>query len=241
MGDEIAGGEKKREIADRMKSMITQREISINQKYLPVYTVPDCINYYFTSNHPDAFFMEDTDRRFFVHQVKGEPKDANFYRDYTDWLRSGGQSALFQYLLEQVGCADFNPQGHAYQTASKREMIELGRSDLGAWVAVLREQPDSLLTVAGAAQPWTLWTTNELLRAYDPAQQGRVTANGLARELSRAGFQKVYKGMPVVTSRGPQKLWAVRGDIPHLLNGASGPWLAALYEKERRTEKGAKF
>jgi len=58
MGTEIctgsARGERKRETADYVKSLITQPRIRVNTKFLPQYNVPDCGNYYFTSNHPDA-------------------------------------------------------------------------------------------------------------------------------------------------------------------------------------------
>ena len=83
MGDEITGGEQKRDIADRMKSTITQKEIRINAKYVPSYTVPDRINYFFTSNHADAFFVEDTDRRYFVHQITADPKPMEGFETIT--------------------------------------------------------------------------------------------------------------------------------------------------------------
>jgi hypothetical protein len=31
------------------------------------------VNYYLTSNHADALFLEDEDRRFFVHEVMVNP------------------------------------------------------------------------------------------------------------------------------------------------------------------------
>jgi hypothetical protein len=68
LGDEISGSDKRAE-ADMMKAMITQEEVNINIKYIPQFSIPDCVNYYLTSNHADALFLEDEDRRFFVHEV----------------------------------------------------------------------------------------------------------------------------------------------------------------------------
>lgn len=231
MGDEITGGDK-RNTADRMKSMITQKQLRLNPKYVPSYTVPDCINYYFTSNHPDAFFLEDNDRRFFIHEVRAKPLDNAFYKDYLDWLNNrGGAAALFYHLL-RLDCAEFDPQGHAPVTASKMEMIDTGRSDLGAWAAALREDPDRVLQVAGKQLPYKLWTTTELHTLYDPQGQSRVTVNGLARELRRAGFYKVYSGMSVLTQvAGRQRLWAIRD--ADVLMKMRGPAIAELYDKER--------
>ena len=233
VGDEITGGDK-RNSADRMKSMITQRLLRLNPKYIPSYTVPDRINYYFTSNHPDAFFLEDTDRRFFIHEVRSKPHEGTFYRDYVRWLdEEGGAEHLFHYLL-QLDCNDFDPQGHAPSTSSKTEMIANGRSDLGTWVANLRENPDQYLVVAGKPMPYSMWSTEELRRMYDPDDKTRVTANGLAREMRRAGFVKVNDGMGVMTAtNGQQRLWAVR--FPERLLKLSGVPLGQVYDKERGT------
>src|SRR5690606_17830809 len=96
MGDDITGSDKRHD-ADILKTLITQQELRINPKYVSSYVVPDCINYFFTSNQPDAFFLEDDDRRFFVHEVKVGPLPEEFYMDYELWLHTGGAAAVFHY------------------------------------------------------------------------------------------------------------------------------------------------
>jgi hypothetical protein len=231
MGDEIAGGDK-RGVADRMKSIITQRQVRINAKYVPVYTIPDCVNYYFTSNHPDAFFLEDSDRRFFVHEVGSPPQPHSFYRRYAQWLfKEGGAAALFYHLLN-LPLGDFKPEVRAPVTSSKSEMIEDGRSDVAAWVANLRENADRVLLIGGKPVNWKLWTTSELFTLFDPTGTGRVTRNGLGRELRRAGFKRVFRSQPIPTeSFGMQRLWAIRDAQRMLQMDSAG--LRKYYEKER--------
>lgn len=230
MGDEITGGDK-RGSADRMKSMITQRQLRLNPKYVPSYTVPDCINYFFTSNHPDSFFLEDTDRRFAIFEIVGAPLPSEFYDAYLRWLdHEGGKEALFHHLLT-LDVSDFNPSGHAPRTSAKEDMIESGRSDLAMWVAALQEAPDSVLRLGDVVIDRALWTTSELHAVYDPEKRGRVTVNGLSRELKRAGVLKAYKGMPVPTSQGPQKLWIIRDK--ERLERLNGPALSKIFEQER--------
>lgn len=230
MGDEITGGDK-RNTADRMKSMITQKQLRLNPKYVPSYTVPDSINYYFTSNHPDAFFLEDTDRRFFIHEVKGKPLDTEYYKRYLGWLNAAGASSLFNYLLN-LDCSNFDPQGHAPATQSKQEMIETGRSDIATWVANLREDTDRVLRIGDKTLAYSLFTSEELRQIYDPANQSRVTTNGLAREMRRAGFTKVYDGMGVLTKvRGRQRLWAIR-NVDKLMKMGSVQ-LGEVFDNER--------
>ena len=46
MGDDVTGSDKRAD-ADFLKKLITQKELRVNVKYLPAYTVKDCINYFF--------------------------------------------------------------------------------------------------------------------------------------------------------------------------------------------------
>lgn len=230
MGDEITGGDK-RGIADRMKGMITQQKLRLNPKYVPSYEVPDCINYYFTSNHPDSFFLEDDDRRFFIHEVKGNPLSGAFYDEYDKWMRSSaGPSALFEHLLK-LPLKGFEPKGHAPVTDAKREMIDNGRSDLGAWVAMLRDDPDTILRMDNQVLRFDLYRSEDLLSLYDPQGKGRVTANGMARELRRAGFKRPAGNSGVRTSHGQVRLWTVRNEEKYLTMPQTE--LGLCYDRER--------
>jgi hypothetical protein len=210
IGDEVTGSDRRAE-ADRLKGLITQEFIRINAKYVPSFTLPDCVNYYFTSNHPDAFFLEDTDRRFFIHEIIGSPMSAEFYARYDAWLRGDGPAFLFDHLLN-LDLGDFNPRAPAITTTAKKQMIVDNKSDLGMWVHLLREDPTAALRPLGdaAAVAVEVVTPDLLFRAYDPEKATNVTINGLARELKRAGFRQVNVGVPVKTSAGLKRMYAIR-------------------------------
>lgn len=200
MGDDVTGSNKRGD-ADILKKMVTQRELRVNAKYIPSYIVPDCINFYFTSNHPDAFFLEDDDRRFFVHEVLQPPLPESFYVEYMMWLDSGGAAHVFDWLMKR-DLSEFNPAAHAFSTAAKRRMISDVKSDLGAWVEQLRQYPDQVLKLdGGMTLPGDLFTAKQLLQLFDPFLRTGTTANGLAREMKRAGFAQVCEGKGV---RGPE-------------------------------------
>lgn len=186
MGDEISGSDRRAD-SDRLKSMITGRQVRVSSKYVREYTVPAVANFFFTSNHPDAFFLEDTDRRFFVHEVVAPPLPESFYvGEYDPWYRSAaGQAALLDRLL-RLDLSGFSPDGPALETASKREMIEDNKSDLAAWVLRLRREPEQLLRECGMPPDAPLLTAAQLLAMYDPSGSKRVTANGMGRELKRS-------------------------------------------------------
>jgi hypothetical protein len=235
MGDEISGGDK-RGTSDRLKSFITQQQLRINQKYVPVYTVPDRINYLFTSNHPDAHYLEDDDRRNFIHEVKaGNLSEHWFSTIYDPWYKSKeGAGALFHYLLN-LDLDGFTGKSPALMTTAKKDMIAVGRSDLADWVSRLKESPDDILRVGDETLKYSLWRAEELMSLYDPEGRGKVTINGLARELRRQGFERLYKGQPVHVEGGSRtaRLWAIR-NRDKLTAITHGQKLGEMYDKERR-------
>lgn len=183
-----------RHIAGKIRKKITQRENQINEKYSPVYSVPDCINYLMTSNIPDALCIEDTDRRIFVNEVVVGKLPREFYQEYDRWLKNEGPSHLFYYLLN-LDLGDFNPNESAFVTSSKRRMIQDVKSDLSSWCAWLKDSPDQVLSHGGIKYERDLWSSHELLRIYDPTEKKpRINAVVLGREMSRTGFRQVLNG-----------------------------------------------
>lgn len=208
MGDDVTGSNKRQD-NDVLKKLITQRELRVNTKFMPEYVVPDVVNYYFTSNHPDAFFLEDDDRRFFIHEVLTTPMDEDFYMEYMLWLDTTGPAALFHYFLH-MDLGDFNPSAPARRTIAKEQMTADTRSDLGDWVFKLRSDPESVLKVGEMTVPGDLFTTAELLQLYDPGEGRKVTANGLGRELRRAGVPRANRGQPIRGPKGADRYYILR-------------------------------
>lgn len=209
MGDDVTGSTQRQD-ADLLKKMITQNELRINTKYIPSYTVPDCVNYYFTANHPDSFFLEDDDRRFFIHEVLVVPLDEAFYAEYDLWLNSTGPAAVFDWLLK-LDLGDFNPAAPAFRTMARERMITGMQSDLATWVRGLIATPEVILKLGDIAIEKDLFSSKELLQLYDPTNRTNVTANGVARELARAGIRQALGGKPVRLADGQQmRLFIIR-------------------------------
>lgn len=208
LGDDISGSDKRHD-ADILKTMITQQKVRINIKHVPSYEVPDCMNYLWTSNHADSFFLEDDDRRFDIHEVTGEPLSPEFFDAYYKWLDGEGAPALFHHLLN-LDLGDFSATARAPLTPSKRRMIYDTKSDVAEWCARLMENPDAFLRTGDIVVERALWTSRELLAIYDPVSRTRVTANGLARELKKAGGLPVAGGQPVRVGDDQDRYLAVR-------------------------------
>jgi Domain of unknown function (DUF3854)/Family of unknown function (DUF5906) len=204
LADDITGSHN-RKLANRLKTMITQKYLKINPKYVPRYSVPDCINYYFTSNDPDAFFLDDGDRRYFIHEVVAARIDHVFRDAYTKWRDSeDGMPALFHHLLN-LDLTGFDPQSEPFRTRAKNEMTSLTKSDISHWVAEMKVSPEKTLKLKG-----DLYTAAELLSLYDPNSSTRVTVNGVARELKKAGFRSPTNSPVTMTKFGGVRLYVVR-------------------------------
>ena len=57
---------------DRLKTVITEKTIRINEKYIKHYTCDNVANFIFISNNPVPILIEDNDRRFVVTETSNE-------------------------------------------------------------------------------------------------------------------------------------------------------------------------
>lgn len=211
LGDEITGKDN-RQYMNKLKRLITKQEMSINIKFVPQFSLPNCMNFMFTSNHGDSFFLEDKDRRFFVNEVVGDPLPDEFYEEYDEWYKGEGASHLMHWLLERKISKDFNPNAKPPRTAAKERMISATKGDLGAWVQELKEFPEQVLNMNGMKHTRDLFSSRELLQIYEAQNaNSRVTAVGLGRKLSEAGFRQVHSGQPLTGRDGRmERFFAVR-------------------------------
>lgn len=208
LADDITGSTNRR-LANRLKTMITQKELRLDPKFIPSYSVRDCINYYFTSNDPDALFLDDGDRRFFIHEVFAGKLSVEQRQEFVAWMDStAGIEALAWHLLN-LDMTGFDPRAEAMETSSKREMKTIAKSELGVWVARLKEDPVRTLNGHGE-KLGELMTADELHMIFDPMGDKRASANALAREMKRAGFFYPCGDTPLKTAEGFRRAYAVQ-------------------------------
>jgi hypothetical protein len=210
LGDDITGTNN-RQIANALKTMITRERIEINIKHIQEYFTRDCINYYFTSNSPDAFLLDENDRRFFIHEMTGVPLSDEFYSEFDAWRKSEkGRRALMHYFMYEVDCRGFNPTARAPMTDAKAEMIGLTRTDLESWLIGVREDPEPICRRFGNSD---LITVAELRALYDPQDHHKVTFVTFARKLKEVGIPRVD---PTDKPPGTQVRIAPNGDLVRL-------------------------
>lgn len=184
-GDDITG-QASRKLANRLKVMVTSETLTINEKYINPYTLRDCINYMFTSNHADAFYMEEGDRRYFIHEVVADRLPPEFYRPYDAWRRSTEGRQALMYHLMNLDLSDFDPMAPAMETTSKIEMIENTRTDIEDLIIGLREEADEYLRKLGGGD---LITSKELMAMIDNERINEVTVGKKMKEYGIAALR----------------------------------------------------
>lgn len=211
LGDEITGKDN-RAYMNVLKRLITKSVVDINIKYIPQYSLPNAMNFLFTSQHGDSFFLEDKDRRFLVVEVTGDPLPESFYKEYDKWYKGDGASHLMDWLLRRKISEDFNPNAPAPRTLAKERMISATKGEASAWVQELIMFPDQILRIGEMRHTRDLFSSRELLELFRRDHPDtRLTAVGLGRQLGNAGLPQAYGGQPLQGPSGRmERFFAVR-------------------------------
>lgn len=184
IADEVSSADK-RSTADRVKGWITATENNINVKNTAKYSEPNLIKYVFLSNHPDAVYLNDKDRRFFVSEAPDKKLPDEIRKNFVNWVKSGGKAALLDYLLSQ-DTSQFDPTAPAPMSQSKMGMLDSNKSDLEQWVenALLKAQ----------AKNHDLISTEDLAAHYNfGSRPTKCSGKTVATILKRMGYKKLAK------------------------------------------------
>lgn len=197
----------RRDNAARMKTLITQESFKVNIKYVANYSLPDAINYYITSNSPDAILMDEFDRRFFINRTPEQVKAKKWYDRFTSWRRDGKSAeALLHYLLA-LPLGDFDRYSRPPHNEAKANMQTNARPDHEQWVLDMRDCPDEFLRFDTTVLPSDLYQASELHQLYTRSNgNGRITINAISSALHKATIEQRSVNVKGATKR----LFAIR-------------------------------
>ena len=109
------------EVANRLKPVITEPTLRIEEKYGTPYSIPNHLNLICFTNHRDALRIENGDRRWLVIFSPAKPGEQAYYDRLFERIASeDGPAAVKHALLERR--VTINPKGRAPQTGAKEEM-----------------------------------------------------------------------------------------------------------------------
>lgn len=118
-------------ILNRLKPLITNDRVAIQQKKVDQRTGDNCANFLIFSNYKDAITKTKTDRRYCVFYTAQQSVEdlANcgmteqYFVELFDWLESGGYEIVADYLATRA--VNVNVMGRAPETSSTRVAMKV--------------------------------------------------------------------------------------------------------------------
>lgn len=130
-------GQRRKEFMNHLKALITADRIRINEKYTPVYEIPNRTNLMLLTNYKYSLLLDPDDRRFFVaySPISRDDLPQGYFDRLYDWVYTNeGAAALMQHLGDkeeyQVDGEDFNVNKAPPMTQAKIDTIEMSRPDV---------------------------------------------------------------------------------------------------------------
>jgi hypothetical protein len=212
IGDEVSSSNRRQD-ADRLKGLITGTTIYINEKNQPAREVANLVNFIFSSNHGDAMFMDDNDRRFNVFEITAGRLPIEMAKEFVAWRDNVGLSALLNFFLS-YDISAFDPKAPALMTIAKQQMVNSNQSDLEMWLG------DVIASGAGQLFGREIATSHEVAKRYNNDTGNRASAKAVAGASKRLGaYQRTNqvristnKKLRVIAFENP-KAWEQRPEI----------------------------
>lgn len=128
--DEInEGGNQSYRHAQTLRQIVTAEHREINPKYGRMRVEWNAARWLLFSNHTGAIPLGDDDRRFYVVDHDGPPRDAAYYKRLYDVLDEPQLIASVAEFLKRRDIARFNPGERPPTTAAKAALIKLNQSE----------------------------------------------------------------------------------------------------------------
>jgi hypothetical protein len=125
------------ELANKLKPILTQEVIRINEKHKRVYQVRNLASFFCTTNFDDPIYIEEGDRRWWFYRSPAEPLAPDYYYELERWtVQNAG--AIKAHLLS-VDISEFNPNAAPPITKDKQRLI---RASLPPVEWLLKERRD---------------------------------------------------------------------------------------------------
>jgi len=204
---------------DRIKSMVTEPYISIEEKHQPIRVIRSFHRFIAASNHEHFVQVDDDDRRNFILRVSSRYKQNEVYfARLFNQIHSDDAVAAFMYALLRVDLNGFNAR-QAPKTAehSEQRMLSLARFER-YWFQLLwsGELPDFDAYVKGWADGQFIPTAKLASAANksDPtsSRHRSITPQEVSKEITRLCPSAAHTRKSLSRFEGPQRGY----DLPAL-------------------------
>lgn len=219
IAEEVNGLDPKHDGA-RLKGFVTLPKVSINEKYVPAYSLPNLARFIFCSNTRVPVFLDPDDRRYAICKTIAQNKiPSSIGTAIKKWVVEEDGAGNIRNYLERFDIADFNPAQRPPLSDDKLEVIENSRTSLQSWATELMSDEDRPSLALG----------KELAFVCKEELDSTPTLKALHNALKDAGAIQLPRVR--VNSRRKQGLWSLRGPI----NDVSESSLRATLDAELKS------
>jgi hypothetical protein len=185
-------GHNRYDIMNRLKPFITNTSIEIHPKGKASYTAPNVSNYIIFSNYLDGAPVDEGDRRYMFLSSPLTTADAQrmtregYFASLFGAVRSH-PGAIRKWLLDQPLHPEFDANGRAPDTAVKRTVIELSKSDLEL-------AAEDLIEEGAEGVCAEVISSAHLTRALEARGLEKPATNRVSTLLTKLGFRMAFEG-----------------------------------------------
>lgn len=146
----------------RLKAMITEKTVVINEKHVKQREAANLANFVFCSNLDAPILIEQNDRRFFVIDTPAARRPDEYWTKLYEWL--GANLGVVKAFFDSIDVQDFRPSAHPPMTPAKERLLRQSATPLAQALQELIEE-----------RPW-------------PISRGICTIGEIRTALRAAGF-----------------------------------------------------
>ena len=200
-------GHNRHQVMNRLKPVITNDEVTIEDKYIRASQAPNRTNYLLLTNYQDALALTPDDRRYFVlfARYQTEEQVAELGKDYFRRIFGAidhSAPQLRHWMLSRPICDSFDPDAHAPRTVHRAEMV--GAASSAVAVAV-REALDDSTNPLITGDAVSLKALTDVLSAKGVREGTGQSVTSVLREF---GFRSALRSR---LPDGRHSFWVKRG------------------------------
>ncbi len=113
---------KRQDVANKLKTLITEPTIVINDKNEKLRTAHNKANIIAFTNYDVPIFLEKGDRRYCFADSLVEPRSEEYYNRLWDWTKQN--LGVILHCLQEWDLTGFNPKSHAPYTEEKGRLLQ---------------------------------------------------------------------------------------------------------------------
>jgi hypothetical protein len=142
---------------NKIKTAITDKNIKVDEKYVPEYEIENCVHVFANSNSMKALKIENEDRRWFIPRLTETSWPREKWIEFRKWANSGGVAMVYDWAIndwdDYVGEAEEAPGSEL-----KNDIIEDAKSE------VMRKAVQAAAEIAKHPAPVVV-NSNDLISA----------------------------------------------------------------------------